>query len=225
MHRSNTVGWDEVRGELNFIADDPAPLILVPPALLSEAFQQRDGTWLLRGFFDPEYTRLCEFTVLTPVLQLARSLVPAASGPAATPQEALTDASEAQETLQGWVPAPPAPASPQSSPVSFYTPKPSSVPEITLTEEIIPMDPPPEAVTPPEEVDTGGYLSAEDWLVTYVMSDPTVADESRERTLRVRAASDAEALRALHAEMGKLPGEVSYRVVAIAPATRVELAA
>jgi hypothetical protein len=222
MRRSNTVGWDSVHGELNFIADDPGPLLVVAPEMMAQATHQRDGTWLLRGMLSTDRSMVCEFTVLTSVYHLALSLVPLAPATSLS-QVAAPEPSDAQETLQGWVPAPPQPASGRPPPVSFYTPREIQVAEPQWTEDI------EEVATPAAEVvdsvDTGGYLHAEDWIVTFVGTDPRKPDETAERSLRFKASSDAEALRALHAELRKTSEEPSYRVISIAPARQVSEAA
>lgn len=226
MRDARAVGWDSLRGEFQFIADDPGPVLLVPPSLLEEAFQQRDGSWLLRGYTQPDYSEWCEFTVRTPVLQLARSLMPAVTPAAATPQTVLESSTEAQAGRVGWPLAPPQPASASDNPVRFYKPRTDAVERV----EVVPLNteatPPsaPELYDLPEREERSSFSSKDYWIVRYVLSDPKVADET-ERSLRVRADSDAGALRALHAEMSLTSDEPAYRVLSVVPEDHAGLAA
>jgi hypothetical protein len=223
LRESSTVGWDSVNAEFQFIANDPGPVLLVSREMLAEAFQQKDGSWLLRGYTDPDRTHWCEFIVRTPLLNLARSLLPPVATAAPSPASAVEDASRAQPALVGWQPAPPLPPDSSTPPVSFYKPRQEPVeqhpePVLEVAEEIRNDHPVPPVSVVAED------FATEEWVVSYVWNDPTVAD-NEPRSLRVRAASDAGALRALHAEMQKLAEEPSYRVTAVIPAEHAEVAA
>lgn len=222
MRESSTVGWDSERSEFHFIADDPGPVLLVPPALLDQAIQQRDGSWLLRGYTQPDYSEWCEFIIWTPVYQLALSLLPPVAAPTTGAQEPLESVSEASPSLVGWVPAPPQPADASATPMSFYRARRDSLTE-TQPPDVVPLSE-SKFFEPSQSVDTGSYKGFTDWVITYVWTDPSQPDETQ-RVMTVSADSDATALRALHAEMRKLAEEPSYRVVAIAPASQVSVAA
>lgn len=228
MRESRTVGWNSSTGEFQFIADDPGPLLLVTPAQLDAALHQRDGSWLLRGYTQPDHSEWCEFVVRSPVMQLARSMAPASYGTTGTGQVAVGEAPETPSSASEWQPAPPLPPSGQTSPVSFFQPRSDAV-ERT---EVVDMNWEVSAPLTPELYDTDSrpdddrtsFSGNDTWIVRYVMTDPRVHDES-ERELTVRADSDAGALRALHAEMKKLGDEPTYRVVAVVPASQPQLAA
>lgn len=227
MRESRTVGWNSLTGEFQFVADDPGPLLLVTPEQLDAAIMQRDGTWLLIGYTQPDHSEWCEFVVRTPVMQLARSLLPHSYGPVGATQTTVEEPSRAPTGQLNWQPAPPTPAAAQTSPVSFYQPR-SDPAEITQVVDLNWEAQPP--LTPelyddlPEREEKQSYSGDENWIVRYVLTDPRVADET-ERQMEVRADSDAGALRALHAAMQRESGEPSYRVVAVLPTSQAYLAA
>jgi hypothetical protein len=220
------VGWDSSREEFQFIATDPGPVLLVTPELLRQAFQQKDGSWLLRGYTQPDYSEWCEFTIRTPMYQLAVSLLPQPARGGAATREASESLSEPHDGQVGWVPAPPLPPDASAPPVTFYSPRQEPVESEDVA--VTPLDPIPTQTKteekPPVVVDTGvGMAGEQEWTVRYVWNDPTVRD-NEERVIRVMADSDSAALRALHAEMRKLAEEPSYRVVAVVPSHTLELA-
>jgi hypothetical protein len=220
------VGWDSLRGEFQFVADEAGPALLVTLDQLDDAELQRDGSYVLWAYTDPDYQSSEQFTAQPAVVQLARSMVPS-SARAAAAQTPPLEASLSASSFTPQAPRPPLPASASESPVSFVTPR---FDPIGKKPEVVPLNwdavppPAPELITDVRSPSGGGVTGGfERWIVRYAMTNPSAPDEQTQQ-LEVDADSDSGALRALHAELQQSGEEITYRVLSVVPAGQTDVA-